>query len=105
MGGLSQKKELEKLFGKGWKNASTMKKIGVIKSFVRKERKERGIEDFPGPQEELSCLQFGEFFNLLNRQLMNTHETEWKKKCGFSGGEIIDGVYRQVLSEIYSRTR
>ncbi|MBI4085193.1 MAG: hypothetical protein HY432_01650 [Candidatus Liptonbacteria bacterium] len=70
----------------------------AIETFVKRKRKSLGITGFPGELSgEMSCFAFGEFHNLLYRNLLYTSPTEW---FALADPEILLGVYREVVWEI-----
>lgn len=75
---------------------SYMEEMDYIRLFVLLYREEQGITKLRYDSlSELSCFMFGEFKNLLYRQLVNTQE--------FYGGwlQLVDDNVRQcVLEEI-----
>ncbi|OHA07802.1 MAG: hypothetical protein A2934_02935 [Candidatus Sungbacteria bacterium RIFCSPLOWO2_01_FULL_47_10] len=71
-------------------------KLHVIRAYIEHERERRRITELSTmPLPELSCFGYGEFFNLVERQLMYTNEGfgGWKE---LSNPEILDGAYRYV---------
>lgn len=74
-------------------------KLAVIREYVLLERERRGIVPERTLLSELSCEAVGEFYNLVERQLVNTIEG-----CGawveLVHPPVLDGAYRYVIERI-----
>ena len=73
-------------------------KLKRVQEFVRTERARRGITQLSfTPRPEGSCQMAGESFNLLEMQLLYTHEGygDWKTLRFL---EILNGVYEYVTN-------
>lgn len=73
--------------------ATSEEKLSAIREYVWRERIRRGI--IPSQQEpdiKLSCFEVGEYFNLVERQLLTTEE-------GF--GAWLELAYPPVLDGAY----
>lgn len=81
---------------------SDKKKRAIILEFVKKERKNQGIESLPGPRPEPSCFMFGEFHNCLWFSLMYTPDYNWHE---LKNKEVLDGVYKEVIHIIKYRKK
>lgn len=81
---------------------SRRKKLAAIKKYITKERKKKEIaEEEIGTSRmfEGSCEANGEFYTLVERQLMFTHEGygAWGE---LNSTEVLDGAYRYVTMGI-----
>lgn len=72
------------------------KKLEKIHAYVLKERKRRKIVPQKNPPDEPSCEMHGEFYNLVEVQLMWTKEGygAWHQ---LNFPEILDGAYKYVI--------
>jgi hypothetical protein len=72
--------------------------LELIVEFVREYRANAGITPTPGIKPELSCIAFGEGYNLLYRQLVTTFEGEggWNE---LDCPEIRELVLRQIQKD------
>ena len=88
---------------------SDAEKLAVIRDYVVRKRAQCGIVPGRTVLPELSCEAFGEFYNLVERQLMNTEKEHHGKKC--DGNEecgwcelayppVLDGAYWYVVERI-----
>lgn len=80
-------------------------KLTAIRSFVHEQRKIMGIKELKGPLFEISCEGYGEFRNLLDRNLLHNPEENWAKGSFEKGADILhppilNGVYREVMRRI-----
>lgn len=69
-------------------------KTEKIRGYIIRERKRRGIKKLGTERlPELSCEMFGEFYNLIERQLMATHEGygAWSE---LRDPAVLDGAYK-----------
>jgi len=74
------------------------KKIKKIIAWVRNYRKKHSIKTTPGLKYELSCIGFGEGYNLLFRQLVTTPigKNGWHEIYGDESGEVIELVLQEM---------
>ncbi|MDO8600353.1 MAG: hypothetical protein Q7R73_01880 [bacterium] len=74
-------------------------KLAAIRVYVIRERERRGIVTGRALLPELSCEAFGEFYNLVERQLVNTIEGcgAW---CELAYPFVLNGAYRYVTEGI-----
>jgi hypothetical protein len=74
-------------------------KLAVIREYVLRERARRDIVPGYALLPELSCEAFGEFRNLVDRQLLRTVEGygAWSE---LDYPPVLDGAYRHVLRRI-----
>ena len=70
-------------------------KLKAVRQYVLYERKRRKIIPTTERLPELSCEAIGEFFNLVERQLVNTREGygAWSE---LKSPEVLDGAYQYI---------
>ena len=70
--------------------------IQKIVKFVRWYRAQNGIIPSPGRKFELSCISFGEMYNLLFRQLILTIEFDagWLELK--HSPEVVEGILQEI---------
>lgn len=71
-------------------------RLAVIHAYITKERKRRQIAPSLKPPQEPSCEMSGEFYNLVEVQLMYTLEGHgaWRD---LQYAEILEGAYDYVV--------
>lgn len=73
------------------------KKIDYIKAWVHKYREVYNIKPTPGIKHELSCIAYGEGYNLLYNQLIPTVDGDgaWNE---LNSKEVVDLVLNEIKS-------
>ena len=84
--------------------------VQFIRQYVHWRRKREGILPVPGRKPELSCEAFGEFWTLLNVQLLTTPEfgdawLELRSDDIRADSAIVGGLLGQIVRELAAMPR